>query len=350
MSHRFSAVRNHKTLILRVSPRDIDQDKIRVAAKIIRNGGLVVFPTETVYGLGANALNPNAVKRIFIVKGRPIDNPLIVHVAKTEWLYRYVEYVPKEARILAEKFWPGPLTFVLKKKDMIPDVVTAGLDTVAIRMPSHNVALALISSANTPIAAPSANKSGRPSPTRVEHVIEDLDGEVDCIIDSGETLIGIESTVLDLTEDPPIILRPGYITKEMIEDALGKEVVYLSYSDRPKSPGMKYRHYAPRAKLYLVTGNESKIKQKIKELIHEFEGEKIAVVVTEESRDDYGVYTCVIGSRMNPLEIARNLFDTLRTLDRKGFTTIIFEGLEEKGLAYAIMNRLRKAATRIIEA
>ncbi len=343
-------LKSDRVLVLRISPDNIDWERIRVAARIIREGGLVVFPTETVYGLGANALSPEAVRKIFIVKGRPLDNPLIVHVADKSWVYRYAEYVSEEAKKLIEKFWPGPLTLVLRKKDVIPDIVTAGLNTVGIRMPSHNVALALISEANVPVAAPSANRFGRPSPTRVEHVIEDLDGEVDCIIDSGETFIGLESTVLDLTGDRPMILRPGYITKEMIEDVLGREVEYMGYSERPKSPGIKYRHYAPKAKLYLVVGSPTDIRTKVKELVEELKGERVAVVVTEENKNNYEVDTYIIGSRRNLSEIARNLFDMLRSLDSRGYTSIIFEGLEERGLGYAIMNRLRKAATKIIEA
>ncbi|MEM2222926.1 MAG: L-threonylcarbamoyladenylate synthase [Candidatus Korarchaeota archaeon] len=337
-----------KPLILRISPVNPELDKIRIAADIIRKGGLVIFPTETVYGLGANAFNEHAVRRIFEVKGRPQQNPLLVHIANKEWVYKLAEDVPEDAELLIKKFWPGPLALVLKRrKGAIPDIVTAGLDTVGLRMPSHGVALALISEAGVPIVAPSANRYDRPSPTKVEHIIDELSA-VDCIIDSGQTFVGLESTILDLTLEKPTILRPGVITKEMIEEVLGKEVVY-SQHPAPAFWALD-RRYNLRSKLYLVVGEPSKVRARIKELVNEFKGKKIAVVVTEENFDDYGVEVHVIGSRNNLIEVARNIFDIMRKLESSGYTLVIFEGFEEVGLAYSIMQRLKKAATAIIRA
>lgn len=341
---------SRRPLIIKVSPENPDLDKIRIAAEIIRKGGLVVFPTETVYGLGANIFITDAVKRIFEVKGRPQQNPLLVHIADREWVYKLARDVPKDAEILIDKFWPGPLALILKKrKDAVPDIVTAGLDSVGFRMPAHKVALALISEAGVPIAAPSANRYDRPSPTRVEHVLEDMI-DVDCIIDSGQTFVGLESTILDLTRDKPTILRPGFITKEMIEEVLDKEVVYLS-RQMPESAWVIDRRYILRSKLYLVVGEPDNVRTRIRELINNFKGEKMAVVVTEESLDNYGVETYVMGSRKNLVEIARNIFDILRKLEGSGYSLVIFEGFEkETGLAYSIMHRLRRAATTIVMA
>ncbi len=336
-------------IYIKVNPNRIERKKIEMAANVIKKGGVVAFPTETVYGLGANAFDENAVRKIFELKGRPIDNPLIVHICKKRDIYRLAKDVPKIAKKLIARFWPGPLTLVLKKSEIIPDIVTAGLDTVAIRMPSHRVALKLIEYSNVPIAAPSANKSGRPSATSAKHVIEDFDEKVDCIIDAGESTIGLESTVLDLTETPPIILRPGAITREMLERVIG-DVRVETYSERPKSPGMKYRHYAPNATLILLEGDVKSLEGKIRKEIEKYKDKKIAAVIFKESELNIkGVDIIRLCSKNDFETIAKNLFKILRELDEANYDVILFEGVEDRGMGFAIMNRLRKAASIIIK-
>ncbi|AMM53412.1 L-threonylcarbamoyladenylate synthase [Pyrococcus kukulkanii] len=332
------------TIIINMRDK-INERKLKVAARLIREGKLVAFPTETVYGLGADALNERAVKRIFEAKGRPADNPLIVHIADFSQVYELAREVPEEAEMLARKFWPGPLTIVLPKKDVVPKVTTGGLDTVAIRMPAHEIALRLIELSERPIAAPSANISGKPSPTSAEHVIDDFYGKIECIIDGGETKIGVESTVIDLTEWPPVLLRPGGLPLEEIEKVIGEvrihPAVYGKRVDLAKAPGMKYRHYAPNAEVIVVEGSREKVEEKIRELIGEFKrkGKRVGVIGSGRYNADEFFF---LGNTVE--DVARNLFKALRHMDRAGVDVVLAEGVEEKGLGLAVMNRLRKAA------
>ncbi len=329
-----------------INMREPDERKMRIAANLIREGKLVAFPTETVYGLGADALNENAVRRIFQAKGRPPDNPLIIHIADFEQLYGLARDVPKEARILAEKFWPGPLTFVLPKREDVPYVTTGGLDTVAVRMPANEIALSLIRMSGRPIAAPSANISGKPSPTSAEHVADDFYGRIECIINGGETEIGVESTVLDLTSHPPVLLRPGGLPVEEIEKVIGKVEIHPAVKgyavDTAKAPGMKYRHYAPNAKVIVVEGRENRVHEKIIELIDEYRRKGLRVGVMATGRF-YDADAWVDLGRSEE-EVARNLFKALRELDKEKVDVILAEGIEERGLGLAVMNRLKKAA------
>jgi len=344
-----------KTLVLKVDPEAPDIEKIRLAADIIRNGGLVAFPTETVYGLGADALNPRAVLALFEAKKRPLDNPPIVHVGKVKDVYALVEKVPEKAQRLMEVFWPGPLTLIFKRSKLVPDVTVAGLDTVAIRMPGHNVALALIRESNCPIAAPSANLAGRPSPTTAQHVLDDLAGRIDAVLDAGPTKIGVESTVLDITVDPPQILRPGGISYEVLKDFLGKidiNPVAVANKELPinevRSPGVKHKHYAPKAEMFLVEGPVMAIVEKINELLRDFKnrGFKVGVLATDETAAYYHGVDVVksLGSRSNLTEIARNLFRLLREFDSNGVDVILAEGIPARGVGLAVLNRLRKAS------
>lgn len=343
------------TQILKINANNPDMSKIKIAAGILRSGGLVAFPTETVYGLGANALDAKAVEKIFQVKGRPADNPLIVHIADKEEVHRLARQIPKKAEKLMDKFWPGPLTLVLKKSKIVPKITTGRLETVAIRMPAHKIALALIKEARVPIAAPSANISGKPSPTSVEHVIQDLHGKIGAIIDAGKTKIGVESTVLDLTVNPPILLRPGGVTLEELKNILGKVKVHLGVKGAKlgriivKSPGMKYRHYAPNASIIVVEGKYQDTKRKIQELVDKYRKERKKVgVITIDKTHNYKADTVkFVGN--NSKAIAKNLFKTFREFDKEKIDVIIAEGVEEKGLGLAIMNRLRKAAIKIIK-
>lgn len=344
---------NKETLIIKSE----DKKGLENAAKILKRGGLVAIPTETVYGLGANALDEDAVKSIFIAKGRPQDNPLIVHISDTDQLKDLVSEIPKKAHILMEKFWPGPLTLIMKKNDRVPDITTAGLDTVAIRMPNHPIAREIISLTNLPIAAPSANVSGRPSPTDATHVIEDLKGRVDAIVDGGKTGVGVESTVLDISTEIPTILRPGGITEEDILKVLPEVKVdpALKGEDEkmiPKSPGQKYKHYSPNAKVKIIKGQLDKVIDRIKELyeMYSLDGLKIGILATEQSRDYYSCDSLIIvGDRENPNTIALNLFDSLREFDKMKVDIILAEGIDEVGIGKAIMNRLTKAAGFDIE-
>ena len=343
-----------KTIILKINGERPELEKISLAAEVIRQGGLVAFPTETVYGLGADALNPKAVRKIYTAKNRPLDNPIIVHVANKDDVYRLAEKTPKFAEKLMEHFWPGPLTLVLKASKRVPRVTTGGLDTIAIRMPSHKVALALIKEAETPIAAPSANLAGRPSPTMAEHVIQDLYGRIDIILDAGPTKIGVESTVLDLTQDPPQILRPGGTTYEELKRILGKISIHPAALARrevqiehARSPGMKHKHYAPKAKVILVEGELNAIINEIKKLAKQYirDGKKVGILATDESLSMYDVgIVRSLGSRYNLASAAKNLFKLFREFDEEGVDIIIAEGIPQKGLGLAVMNRLRRAA------
>lgn len=341
------------TKVVKVDDNNISKAAISEAGEIIRQGGLVAFPTETVYGLGANALNEEAVKKIFLAKGRPQDNPLIVHISNIEQIYPLVKAIPDVAKKLMEKFWPGPMTIILEKTDTIPDVTSAGLDSVGIRMPSNKIASELISAANVPIAAPSANISGRPSPTDVERCVEDLDGKVDYIIGGSICRVGVESTVIDCTVCPPCVLRPGGITLEMLREIdnniyIDPAIMKKPNSNlKPKAPGMKYRHYAPKAPLKIVNGDLKKTIAKINEIVQNYidENKVVGIMATDETAARYknGIVIS-LGSREDLSTIAKNLFETLRIFDDKNVDLILSESFEENGVGLAIMNRLKKSA------
>ncbi|MBN1073146.1 threonylcarbamoyl-AMP synthase [Clostridium botulinum] len=340
------------TNIIKINNIIDDEEKIKEAAKVIKDGGIVAFPTETVYGLGSDALNEDAVKKIFIAKGRPQDNPLIVHVASKN-IQSLVEDIPDIAQKLIDKYWPGPLTLILKKKSIIPNITSADLDTIGIRMPNNEIALKLIEMSNTVIAAPSANISGRPSPTDVERCIEDLSGKVDCIVGGDKSNIGLESTILDCTVNPPLVLRPGGITLEMLKDIdnrieIDGSIMKKSTDDlKPKAPGMKYRHYAPKAKVKIISGERKKTIEKMKEMVDYYidNNKKVCILTIEENEKEYNKgIKVVLGSRENLLMVAQNLFESLRKCDDLGADIILAEAYEEKGVGIAIMNRLNKAA------
>ena len=330
----------------------MDQKVIEEAGSILKRGGLVAFPTETVYGLGGNALDEQAAEKIYAAKGRPSDNPLIVHIAEFGALEQIAAEIPKEAKKLADAFWPGPLTMIFRKTDKVPKGTTGGLDTVAVRMPDHPVALALIRAAGGYVAAPSANLSGRPSPTCAAHVQEDLDGRIEMILDGGDVGIGLESTIVDLSEGTPMILRPGYINQQMLENVIGKtEIDRAILSDdsgiKPKAPGMKYRHYAPKASLTIIEGAQDKVIRRINELLEEGEkkGERIGVIASAESAACYqGGVVRTIGSRSDELSTSRHLFGILRDFDTLAVDRIYSESFETPQMGQAIMNRLMKAA------
>lgn len=341
------------TRIIKIDENNIDIELLREAADIIKAGGLVAFPTETVYGLGANALDSKAAKRIYEAKGRPSDNPLIAHIARLEDIKAVSDDTNPNVEKLSNAFWPGPLTMIVNKNDNVPYETTGGLGTVAVRMPSNKIARKLIELSRLPIAAPSANTSGRPSPTRAEHVIEDMDGRIDMIIDGGDVGIGVESTIVDLTSDIPMILRPGAITKKMLENVLGKISLDPSLGKpmadniKPKAPGMKYRHYAPKAELILVEGSEESVVAAINEKAEAAvkNGIKVGIIATDETKDRYNSGMVLsIGSRNSEADIAHNLYATLRSFDSENVELIYSESFSSIGLGYAIMNRLTKAA------
>lgn len=335
------------------------EDAYKEAANILKNGGLVAFPTETVYGLGGNALDELAAKKIYEAKGRPSDNPLIVHIGDFQDLEVLAAYVPEQARKLAQAFWPGPLTMVLQKSEKVPFGTTGGLSTVAVRMPDHPVALKLIRTSGIYLAAPSANISGRPSPTLAEHVYEDLNGKIPMILDGGMVQVGIESTIVDLTEEIPTILRPGSITKEMLEQVIGNvkmdPALDSSCQDKdikPKAPGMKYKHYAPKAELTIVTGEKNCVIRHINEKIgqSEQEGLKVGVIATTETKGQYISGTVLsIGSENEEGAIARGLYKILRDFDRLQVDVIYAESFEQDKMGDAIMNRMLKAAGYSLE-
>jgi L-threonylcarbamoyladenylate synthase len=348
------AARMKQTVVLKVDSQQPDIENVRVAADIIRKGGLVAFPTETVYGLGADALNQKAVLALFKAKKRPMDNPPIVHVENVDDVYRLAEQVPPKADRLMRKFWPGPLTLIFKRSKIVPDVTVAGLDTIAVRMPQHAVALLLIKESKRPIAAPSANLAGKPSPTSAEHVFDDLNGRIDAILDGGPTRIGVESTVLDLSGDPPLILRPGGTPLEALRRVLGDVKLHpfvvaekeLSI-EKTRSPGMKHKHYAPNAQVIVVEGGISEVITKVKELAESYrlKGVKVGVLATDETLAAYRADVVKsLGSRFNLAVVAQNLFRLLRELDAEGVDVIIAEGVPTEGLGLAVMNRLRKAS------
>ena len=342
------------TKVIKVNPEMFDDGEIKEACDILKRNGLVAFPTETVYGLGGDAMHKEASEKIYAAKGRPSDNPLIIHIADQDSLKDIAREVPETAVKLMESFWPGPMTLIFKKTDNVPASTTGGLDTVAVRMPSHPVARELIRQSGVYIAAPSANASGRPSPTKAEHVIEDLSGKIDMIIDGGMVGIGLESTIVDVSENIPVILRPGYITKKMLEEIVGEvEIDPAIIGDAAKknivakAPGMKYRHYAPKGQMTIVEGDIEAVYSKINELVKEKidEGEKVAVIATDETkgRYKYGIIKS-IGSRKTEGSIAAGLYDILRDMDHIGAQYIFAESFSDDRLGGAIMNRMIKAA------
>lgn len=341
------------TVIKKVDPERIDHRVVEEAGRLIAAGELVAFPTETVYGLGADALNPGAAAKIYAAKGRPSDNPLIVHIADFSDLERLAERIPPQARLLADAFWPGPLTVIVQKRPEVPDATTGGMDTVAVRMPDHPVALQLIRQSGCLIAAPSANTSGRPSPTEAAHVEADLGGRIAMILDAGEVGIGIESTIVDLTEERPMILRPGYITPDMLSEVLHEDVAVdpgiIAEDDttKPKAPGMKYRHYAPKAHMILVDGAPAAVVAKINELTREQQatGARVAVIAAEETREQYRADAVLcIGRRTDEDAIAQHLYRILRECDELDVSVIYSESFQTPRIGQAIMNRLLKAA------
>lgn len=326
----------------KLTAADVEQ-----AAAILTRGGLLGIPTETVYGLGANGLDPEAVAHIFEAKGRPQDNPLILHVPSAQWLERYCQHIPDAAYTLAERFWPGPLTMILERKPVVPDVVTAGLDTVGMRCPAHPVCRAIIAAAGVPVAAPSGNTSGRPSPTNMADMLEDMEGKIDGIVDGGPCSVGVESTIIDLTEQPPRLLRPGGVTLEELRDALGEVAVdpavtrLMGAGEHPRAPGMKYRHYAPKAPVTVVKGDAAATAAYIQAHLGEGEG----VVCFDEYVGLYAGHTVEkLGPAADKAAQARNVFDALRAFDGTDVTAIWSQCPDEGGIGLAISNRLNKAA------
>ena len=336
-----------KTEILKIDRENINKAYIKKAADLIKEGALVAFPTETVYGLGADGLNNEACKKIFKAKGRPADNPLILHISHISMLDNLVEEISESHRKLFD-LWPGPMTLIFKKSRLIPEAVTAGGDTVAIRFPSDEIARALISEANTPIAAPSANISGRPSPTKADDVYQDMDGIIPLIIDGGESNIGIESTVIDLSGEKPTILRPGYYTYEFLKEILPDMRLDDSLVDStkiPKSPGQKYKHYAPKANLRVFIGEN--VPDYLLKLAEECksQGKKVGILAFEEDKDKFASYPYIsLGSRRDLSTMSHVLFSSLRQMDRLEVDIILAEGVRENHLGKSIMNRMKKAA------
>lgn len=343
-----------ETRVIKIDAVNIDENELRPAAEELRQGRIVAFPTETVYGLGANALDEEAVRRIFEAKGRPSDNPLIVHIADRKKVLELAAYVPEKAVALMDKLWPGPLTLVMKKSWVIPDCITAGLDTVAIRMPEHPVALELIRLAGIPVAAPSANTSGKPSPTTARHVLNDLDGKIEMIVDAGSSRVGLESTVLDVSVEPPVLLRPGGITPSQIEEIIGhidvdKTIMgKVTEENVPKSPGMKYKHYSPKAHVIIVESSDvDKQAGVVCQLAEQNkkEGKKVGVCATDQTIEKYNKFeTISMGDRNHPETIAASLFSILREFDDRGVDVILAEAVDQNGVGLAIMNRMVKAA------
>lgn len=350
-----------ETIIIKINNQEQDLELLEKAGKVLQDGGLVAFPTETVYGIGANALDPKAIVKIYEAKGRPSDNPLIVHIAKEADLEKYVTSVSPAARKLIEAFWPGPLTLVFEKQDCIPMETSGRLSTVAIRMPAHEIARKIIELSGVPVAAPSANVSGRPSPTQAKHVIEDLSGRVDMIVDGGDAEIGLESTVLDVTGHIPMILRPGGVTKEMLEAIVGEveiDPAILNHQEvkvhlTPKAPGMKYKHYAPKGKMTVVVGDEDKVREFIStNAMKSLEaGRRVGIIATahhieffEAALKDKNVMIQNIGREHHAKEIASNLFKVLRLMDEHKMEEIYTFDFSTEHIGMATMNRLMKAA------
>lgn len=344
-----------ETKIWKLDRNNIDEQIIKEAGALLEDGGLVAFPTETVYGLGANALKEEAAKKTYEAKGRPSDNPLIVHIADYEDLKKIAVNIPAETETLAARFWPGPLTMIFEKSDCVPYGTTGGLETVAVRMPSDPIALSLIRAAGGFVSAPSANTSGRPSPTEAAHVSDDLGGRIDMILDGGSVEIGLESTILDMTVRPPMILRPGAITEDMLESVIGsvdvdQTLLDAGSAERPKAPGMKYRHYAPKAKMLIMEGDLRDVILAIRQIAYSAnrQGKKIGIIATNETIPfyKYGIVKN-IGTRENERTIARNLYRILREFDDEQVDEIYSESFAVEGIGRAIMNRLEKAAGHI---
>lgn len=340
-------LRNNTGEAMKMETRLLTPEETEAGAEIIQSGGLLAIPTETVYGLGADGLNPEAVRRIFEAKGRPQDNPLILHIPDAGWLERYCEEIPPEAYALAERFWPGPLTMILKRKPLVPDVTTGGLDTVGVRCPDHPVTLEIIRAAGVPVAAPSANTSGRPSCTTAAHVREDMWGKIDGIMDGGPCAVGVESTIIDLTATPHRLLRPGGVPLEALEEVLGPVSVdravtgLLGQGEQPRAPGMKYRHYAPQAPVTVVAGPP----EASAAYIAAHMGEKSGIVCFREFLDRFaGHVTCELGPAEDRAEQARRVFDALRRFDGTDVTEIWAQCPDSRGLGLAVENRLKKAA------
>ena len=340
------------TQIIQVDEQHIQINLLRQAGEIIKAGGLVAFPTETVYGLGGDALNPDSSRKIYEAKGRPSDNPLIVHICRMEDLPYLVKEIPEAAKKLADAFWPGPLTMIFRKSPAVPTETTGGLATVAVRMPSHKTALSFIREAGGYVAAPSANRSGKPSPTCAKYVEEDMAGRIEMILDGGDVEIGLESTIVDMTEEIPVILRPGYITKEMLEEALGSvredgTMMSDESGQAPKAPGMKYRHYAPKGSLVIVDGEEARVTAYINEQLERLRraGHRTGVIGTDATIARYRGDVCKsAGSREDENTIAKELYRILREFDDEEVTAIFSESFDTAGIGQAIMNRLLKAA------
>ena len=329
---------------LRLNPNEIDK-----AAEMIKSGGLVGIPTETVYGLGANGLDPKAVEHIFLAKGRPQDNPLILHIPDASWLERYCQDIPEDAWRLAKRFWPGPLTMILRRRPVVPDVVTAGLDTVGMRCPAHSMCRAIIERAGVPVAAPSGNRSGKPSPTTVQHMLDDMDGRIDAVLDGGDCQVGVESTIIDLTCTPPRMLRPGGIPLEELKDVLAEVELdpavtrQLEEGERPRAPGMKYRHYAPKAPVTVVRGDPQDTAQYI--LDHVTDSYWEGVICFDEYAhwfQDHPVER--LGGSLDGFEHARRLFRALRAMDDDSVKHIWAQCPGTTGMGLAVVNRLSKAA------
>jgi L-threonylcarbamoyladenylate synthase len=333
------------TQVIQVNPDQPDAQVIAQAAAVIREGGLVAFPTETVYGLGADARSEQAIRRIFAAKDRPADNPLIVHISHRDMLGLVAAEISDKAEALIDRYWPGPLTLVLKRKPEVAASVSAGLPTVAVRMPNNAIALALIGAAGTPIAAPSANRSGRPSPTTAAHVALDLEGRIEMILDGGATHIGIESTVLDMTGQVPLILRPGWITKEQIAAVVGSVERAASLAELQRSPGTRYRHYSPRARVLLIEhGSQASVERLCKEHL------KTAAVGfighTPVSIDKANFHAIIL--QANAADYASKIYSALREMDERGTSIVIVEGINEADEGAAVMDRLRRAASEIV--
>lgn len=328
----------------------IEYSELQEVADIIKNGGLVAIPTETVYGLGADGLNSDALKKIFIAKKRPIDNPLILHISDISQVYKLAKDVKESDIEILRKIWPGPLTVILNKNDKIPNEVTAGLDTVAIRMPDNKITRKFIEICGTPLAAPSANLSTKPSPTTAAAVFEDMKGRIDAIIDGGPCTIGIESTVLDLTEEFPKILRPGYFTKEMLEKYWDIVYIDLGLNDKnitPKSPGQKYKHYAPNAEVLVLIGDDESFREEVNSILLTNKDKKIGLMVFDNDKKLYNNRDIIyMGNKEDLSYMGKILFDSLRKMDDNGVEMIVVRGVEEEGYGLSIMNRLKKAASQ----
>ena len=341
-----------QTEVVFMDEAHIDEAVLAEAGRWIKQGELVAFPTETVYGLGGDALRADSSRKIYAAKNRPGDNPLIIHIAKWEDIYHICRDIPETAGKLAEAFWPGPLTMILKKQDIVPLETTGGMETVAVRLPGHAVARAFIEAAGGYVAAPSANVSGRPSPTLAKYVLEDMEGKIPLIIDGGPVGIGVESTIVDLTEEVPMILRPGFITREMLESVVGRVAEDRTMTEvlkdvAPKAPGMKYRHYAPKGNLTIVAGPGERVVDYINSACREAaaRGKRTGVLCTVETMAQYRADSVkCVGTRTDESTVAQGLYQMLRECDDEGLEVLFAESFPTEGIGQAIMNRLLKAA------